>query len=265
MQPALTLARKEWTEISRDLYVVGIIVLVPLVMTASLAGFIVINTTYFIHNADKVRDMIQQIPRGYVANLTQFSDIQKLIILPIKVVGIPFFLLVPLIVSGIVTSDSFAGEKERNTLEALLIAPITDRQLFHGKVLTSGAPSLLMSWLGFAILTWLIADWVNPHFDRRVFPDWSWMVTMVLVIPAFVVFAVIIEILISSKVESVKAASAINMVLTFPVLAAMGSQSSGYFLFDQHNVWIIGGALLLADALLLWKGPRWIGRAKIFG
>jgi ABC-type Na+ efflux pump permease subunit len=38
-------------------------------------------------------------------------------------------------VSSVLAADSFAGEKERKTLEALLYTPTTDRELFTAKLL----------------------------------------------------------------------------------------------------------------------------------
>lgn len=43
---------------------------------------------------------------------------------------IPFFLMTAIINSMVTSSNSFAGEKERNTLETLLFAPITVTELF---------------------------------------------------------------------------------------------------------------------------------------
>ena len=70
-------------------------------------------------NLDKIQLMLSSMPKAYLDGLSSYSDIQKVAILPIKIIGLPFFLLIPLLMSGIITSDSFAGERERNTLENL--------------------------------------------------------------------------------------------------------------------------------------------------
>src|SRR5688500_6665953 len=78
----------------------------------------------------------------------------------------PLFLILPLMFAGIVGSESFVGEKERKTLEALLYTPATDGELFLGKVIASVVPALLLSLLCFAAYAVVLnlAGW--PTFGR---------------------------------------------------------------------------------------------------
>jgi ABC-type Na+ efflux pump permease subunit len=182
--------------------------------------------------------------------------VQKVAILPIKIIGLPFFLLIPLLMSGIITSDSFAGERERNTLETLLVTPIRDSELLFGKILTPFVPALLVTWISFALLTKGISNLINPHFLSPVFPDTIWIVSVALVVPLFLAGTVLAEILISARVSSVKAASALNMLLSFPVLGVMLMQSTGFVLFSAHTLpWMIV-LLVTLDIMLFMIGLR---------
>ena len=61
--------------------------------------------------------------------------IQTGIVLVLGYLFAPFFLILPLMFSTVIASESFAGERERKTIEALLYTPATDTELFVGKVL----------------------------------------------------------------------------------------------------------------------------------
>jgi ABC-2 type transport system permease protein len=57
-------------------------------------------------------------------------------------VSVPFlpgllFMLLPLTLAGGTAADSFAGERERHTLETLLSTRLSDRDIFAGKVLAT--------------------------------------------------------------------------------------------------------------------------------
>lgn len=260
MKKAWFIARKEWKEILRDFYVLGILVLLPFAMVGTLIALIYFYMSFFVHNLDKVQIMLGSMPRAYLEGLSGYSDIQKVAILPIKVIGLPFFLLIPLLMSGIVTSDSFAGERERNTLETLLTAPIRYQELLLGKILTPFVPALLVTWISFLFLTKGISSLINPHFLSPVFPDAIWVVSIALVVPLFLLGTVLAEILISARASSVKAASALNMLLAFPVLALMLMQSSGFVLFSKHTLpWMIL-ALAVFDGVLFMAGLRSLAR-----
>ncbi len=256
MKKAWYIARKEWKEILRDFYVLGILVFLPLAMVGTLVVLIYFYMTYFLRNLDQIQLMLSSMPRAYLEGLAGYSDIQKVAILPIKIIGLPFFLLIPLLMSGIVTSDSFAGERERNTLETLLTAPVRDWELLLGKILTPFVPALLVTWASFLILTKGVANVINPHFLSPVFPDAVWIASVALVVPLFLIGTVLAEILISARVSSVKGASALNMLLSFPVLGVMLMQSTGFVLFSTRTLpWILL-SLAVFDAALFAIGLR---------
>jgi len=61
---------------------------------------------------------------------------------------VPFVgFLLPLSVAGLLSMDSFVGERSRRTIEPLLASPISERELFLGKVLSALVPSLLITYV----------------------------------------------------------------------------------------------------------------------
>jgi len=55
-----------------------------------------------------------------------------------------FWLMAPYLFTSQMVADSFAGERERHTLETLLASPLPDRAIYYGKLLT---PTLVV-WVG---------------------------------------------------------------------------------------------------------------------
>jgi len=253
MTKAWVIACKEWLEIRRDFYVLGILFFLPLAMVATLVLLIYFYLSFFLHNLDKIQVMLASMPKAYLEGLSGYSDIQKIVVLPIKIIGLPFFLLIPLLISGIVTSDSFAGERERNTLESLLSAPLRAMEVLLGKLLTPFVPALLVTWISFGLLTWAVSRLINPHFISPVFPDPIWFLSVALVVPLFLAGTVLAEIMISMRASSVKAASALNMLLALPVLFLMLLQSSGFVLFSGKTLMWIVLTLIAADILLFLR------------
>jgi len=264
LKKAWFIALKEWKEILRDFYVLGILVFLPLAMVGTLVVLIYFYMSFFLQNLDKIQIMLSNMPGAYLEGLSGYTDVQKVAILPIKIIGLPFFLLIPLLMSGIITSDSFAGERERNTLETLLVTPIRDWELLLGKILTPFVPALLVTWISFGLLTKGIANLINPHFLSPVFPDTIWIVSVALVVPLFLAGTVLAEILISARVASVKAASALNMLLSFPVLGVMLMQSTGFVLFSTRTLpWMIV-FLATMDMILFMVGLRSLRQRGLF-
>ena len=49
-----------------------------------------------------------------------------------------------------IAAESFAGERERKKMEALLYTSASDAELFVGKALAAFLPALAITWLSFA-------------------------------------------------------------------------------------------------------------------
>ena len=243
-------------EILRDFYILGILLILPLIMVFTLMMLIYFYISFFLYNLDKIQMMLEKMPPSYLDTMSQYTELQQVVILPIKIIGLPFFLLLPLLISGIITSDSFAGERERNTLETLLVTPIRDFELFLGKIFTSFIPTLLVTWVCFLFLTHGISNMLNPHFITPVFPDRIWILSILFIVPLFIAGTILVEILISSLVSSVKSASALNMFLTLPVLIIILMQATGYVLFSQKTLPWLFLFFLIFDGVLFWIGLR---------
>ena len=96
----------------------------------------------------------------------------------------PLILVMPLMLSTIVGAESFVGEKERKTIEALICSPATDGELFVGKMLASVAPAVVLAWLDFVVYGVVVnvAGW--PVMERIWFPPATWWPLMLWVTPA---------------------------------------------------------------------------------
>src|SRR5438105_1819481 len=71
----------------------------------------------------------------------------------------------PISFSLILALESFVGEKERNTLEALLSMPLSDAELFLGKLAAVLIPPVTLSLIGLTIYLsglWLLVGFAVP-------------------------------------------------------------------------------------------------------
>ncbi len=165
-----------------------------------------------------------------------------------------FFLIIPTMVSTVLAANSFAGEKERHTLEGVLYTPVSDTELIVGKLCGSAIPSVVISWLCFAVYTLLVNVLGEPLIGRWFFPTDNWWVLMVLLVPAISVFVTLLSVWVSSRVSSYQAANSIAGFVVLPIVLLGVAQTNGAMLVGPLLLGAIGLVLLVVDVLLL----RWI-------
>lgn len=177
---------------------------------------------------------------------------------------IPFFLMVAIINSMVTSANSFVGEKERNTLETLLFAPISIKDMFLGKVLASLIPTLGITFAAF-ILTFIIVNVITyPYFKVILFLNSTWMMLMFWVIPLLVMFNIILNILISAKVKSFQEAQQFGGLLVLPIVGIVISQASGLFFLSPFMLFLIGAGLLGANLILIKLVTKYNNRNTLF-
>ncbi|TWE09072.1 ABC-2 family transporter [Neobacillus bataviensis] len=177
---------------------------------------------------------------------------------------IPFFLMAAIINSMVTASNSFAGEKERNTLETLLFAPITVKELFVGKVVAAFIPSLLITFAAFLINAIVVNVITYPYFKEILFFNSTWLLLMLWVIPALVIFNIILNVLVSARVKSFQEAQQFGGMMVLPVVGLIISQASGLFFLSPLLLLFIGAGLLIANVFLLKLITKYNQRNTLF-
>lgn len=175
----------------------------------------------------------------------------------------PLYLLVPLVAATVLAADSFAGERERRTLEALLHSPTTDRELFLGKLLVAYLPALTLALVSFAGYT----VWANLLGARAIggifFPTASWLVLAFWLAPGVSALGLGLMVIVSSRVRSLQAAHQIGSLIIMPFVLVVIAQISGSLFFDVTTVVLFGVIVWGVAALTLLWGVRTFDRDRV--
>ena len=176
--------------------------------------------------------------------------------------------LVPTMIAGLTVPDSFAGEKERNTLPTLLTSRLPDRAILFGKMLFG----ILMGWMAgllmFAI-SLIVANIANGNGFLFYSPS---------VLGAYLGFSLLMAtlttsagVLISMRAKTAQEASQllISSLLMPPMLLGLGAtmlirRSDVLESVDFRLILLIAAAVLLvATVLLVWAAMRRFQRSKL--
>lgn len=174
-----------------------------------------------------------------------------------------YLLLIPAALPTVIASYSIIGEKLQKTLEPLLATPADDTEILLGKSLASAGPALVAAYLAFIVYSVGVDVIAYPVLGYILFPNWTWGLAMLLIAPTLSFLGVMLCVLISSKVNDVRAAQQIAVVVVLPIIALFIAQMAGVFIFNLNAV-LAGFLLLLAlDYLLFRVGKRIFERENI--
>ena len=204
---------------------------------------------------------IEGLPPSMSQHLVGLDVSQQMVVILIGFFLAPFLLIMPLMCSTIIAAESFAGERERKTIEALLYTPTSDRDLFLGKVLAAFVPSVLLTWLSFAVYT-LVVNTVGFSFMGRIwFPIPTWWPLMFWVAPALSALGIGASVIISAKTKTFMGAYQLSGSLVIVVLALIIGQVSGVVYLTVGVGLLTGLVLWIAAAILMTLGARTFTRS----
>ena len=177
----------------------------------------------------------------------------------------PIFLLLPLMLSTVIAADSFAGEKERKTMEALLYTPTTDRELFVAKLLSGWLAAISVAFAGFALYTVSVNAVGWSQMGHLFFPNSMWLVLVFWVVPAMPGLGLGAMVLVSARAQGFQDANQLGMIVILPVMVLGGALLSGAMSFSFVVMFLIGFVVWLLDGLLIWLGSRSFRRGRLLG
>jgi uncharacterized membrane protein SpoIIM required for sporulation len=176
---------------------------------------------------------------------------------------IPFLLMVvgffPISISLVIALESFAGERERMSLEPLLATPLTDSQLYFGKIIASLFAPLGAAYLGIAVyLVGLLLRlaWVPPA---------QLLIQVLLLTTAQSIVMVTGAVVISTQTTSVRAANLLASFIIVPVSQLIIGESLIMFWGRYHILWWIVAALFLIAAVMGRMGLHLFNREELLG
>lgn len=260
------IVRKDLKVVARSKGVLLPLILVPMIMLVVLPGLVVLApaaTDLLVTPLAGLDGFIANMPPGLQAELAGLDEAQRLVVLPLVYFLAPMYLIIPLMVASVIAADSFAGEKERKTLEALLYTPTTDQELFLGKVLSAWLPALGVALGGFVIygLVANLAAW--PVMGQVFFPNRMWVVLVLWVAPAVAGLGLGTMVLVSSRVSGFQEAYQLGGAVVLPILLLVIGQATGVMYFNVGLVLLLGLLLWVVDAVLLWFGGRTFRRSDL--
>jgi uncharacterized membrane protein SpoIIM required for sporulation/ABC-type transport system involved in multi-copper enzyme maturation permease subunit len=174
----------------------------------------------------------------------------------------PFLLMIvgffPISFSLIIALESFVGEKERNSLEPILSMPVSDLELYLGKMLSSLLLPLLASYLG--ITVFLISRFMTAP---RWVPPLDLAVLMFLLTTMEALVMVAGAVVVSSQTTSVRAANLLASFIIIPMALLVQGQSIIMFYAEYGALWWIVLALIVVSLILVRMGIRLFNREEI--
>jgi ABC-type transport system involved in multi-copper enzyme maturation permease subunit len=173
----------------------------------------------------------------------------------------PFLLMIvgffPISFSLVIALETFVGEKERNSLEPLLSVPVSDGELYLGKMLAALLLPLSASYLGITVYL------IGLYWTLGWLPGFALLSQIVLLTSIEALVMVSGAVVVSSQTTSVRAANLLASFIIIPMALLIQVESVLMF-WGQYNViwWIIVG-LLIVDLILVRMGVRIFNREEI--
>jgi ABC-2 type transport system permease protein len=129
-----------------------------------------------------------------------------------------FFVITAVALPTVIASYSFIGEKLEKSLEPLLATPTTDGELLFGKSLGAFIPCIGATYIGELIFVMVIDGWSLVSLGTLLLPTVYWALVTGLVIPLACVLSVEANIIISSRVNDIRAATQVGGIIILPLL-----------------------------------------------
>ncbi|MCU1498131.1 MAG: hypothetical protein JWM47_2084 [Acidimicrobiales bacterium] len=203
---------------------------------------------------------MDMLPDSLAGPIVAYPPHEQLVILVLGYLVAPLFLIVPLMVSAVTASDTFAGEKERKTLETLLHLPVRDRDLYVAKLLGGFVPATLVSWVGFVLFAAIANAVCWPVMHRLFLPTKMWGLIILWLAPAVSALGLGIMVRVSIRVNNTQEAQQLGGAVVLPLVILAVSQTTALLLKGTVPTFLAGLVLWAVAIALNVRGARAYGR-----
>ncbi len=249
------LVKKDLREMFKSKYILSAVIGMPilfaiLIPLSTLYPMVVIDPSEF-EGEEELPASFSNLMSLIVPNWDDAGAQGQLLILTAYIMYI-MVLLIPIILPAVTASETIVGEKERKTMEALLVSPLSETELVTGKILSSFLPSVIGT--AFAALTYGIITNITiyPYINSLLFLDVLSIVFLFVIAPLLSILSVELMILISTRVTSVRDAYQLGSLVVLPLIMIVIGLVVSY-LFISILALIASVAILLTLCAIFFK------------
>lgn len=170
-----------------------------------------------------------------------------------------FYIILAYILPNSLAAYSILGEKIEHSLEPLLATPLTDGELLLGKMIASFLPCVAMIYLG-SVIFMALSDVTT---GTLYFPNWTMAFILIIAVPLASILSIQLNIIISSRVNDVRTANQLGLLLFIPFIAVYILLTTNMVSLNILNLLIVSAVLLIIDVVLFYINKATFNRDKI--
>jgi ABC-type Na+ efflux pump permease subunit len=162
-----------------------------------------------------------------------------------------------------IASYSLIGEKVQKSIEPLLATPTTEAEILLGKSIAAFLPPIAAIYIGAVLFMALIDSLTYSTLGYFYFPNWNMGVIILLLAPLGSILSIEFDILISSRVNDVRAAQQLGGIVALPFLGIYILAEASILSLETINLLIISASLVAIDVILFYISKAVFRREKI--
>jgi len=174
-----------------------------------------------------------------------------------------YLVLTPLVVPSALAAYTIVGEKTSRSLEPLLATPLSDRELIAGKALAIFAATMAASWGSFLVFQLIISYSLPALIGLPFTTGATWYILMFLVAPMACLLGIAVNLVVSTRVNDVRAGQQLSSLVLLPVLLVVIGFGLGFIGSGWAATLALGAALAGAAVLLFLAAARLFAREEI--
>jgi ABC-type Na+ efflux pump permease subunit len=257
------IARRDLTVVARSKAVMLPIIIIPLLFFVALPVLAAVGLRLGGEEFRELAPLLDAMPPSIREQLGDGPIEEQLLRYILEFQFASLFLIVPLMVAAVIAADSFAGEKERKTLEALLYTPTTDLELYVAKLLGPWLAAVTVAGVGYVLYAISANLAAAPLLGGPVVLTGLWLVTLVWLSPAVAALGLGVLVQVSARVRGFQEAYQLGGAIVLPIVVLVVAQLAGLLFLDVGLAVLLGAAVWLVAGAILVAGYRSFRRERM--
>jgi hypothetical protein len=257
------IARRDLTVVGRSRAVSLPILLLPVVFFVLAPALLALGAGAIGDDLEEVEELLALMPEALRRDVAGLDPAAQVIVWALEYMFATFFLIVPLMTSAVIAADSFAGEKERKTFEALAYTPTSDFELYAGKLLAPWLAAVAVSSIGYVVFVIVATLFGGAIVGRPIALTPRWLLFVLVIAPGVAALAVGALVQVSARVRGFQEAYQLGGLVVLPLVVLLLGQLTGVLYLDLAAVAIASVLVWLVAAGTLKIGFRSFRRERL--